>query len=159
MQVSGQFKGYNTYRLGAEANLAIPRFIVPFVYVNPRGGFVPRTNIQLGYDILNRQQLYTLNSFKGAFGYTWKESQKKEHTFYPVSIQYVQPIKITELYKQTLANDPTLQKVIDTQFILGANYNYLYNDLLNRRSYNGFYFNGLLDVSGKYCRVNQEKCD
>ncbi|HKP32990.1 MAG TPA: hypothetical protein VJT83_09690, partial [Chitinophagaceae bacterium] len=133
VQVSGNFKGYNTFRLGAEANLAVPRFIIPFVYLNPQGGFVPRTNFQLGYEILNRQGLYTLNSFKGGLGYTWKESLQKEHTFYPISVQYVQPVKVTQTYLDLRDKDKTLQKVIDTQFILGANYSYLMNQMVGPR--------------------------
>lgn len=149
VQVSGNFKGYNTYRVGAEAKLAIPRFLIPFVYLNPRGGFVPRTNLMLGYEILNRKQLYTLNSFKGAYGYTWKESLQKEHTFYPISVQYVQPVNVTPLYLDKRRDDETLQKVIDTQFILGANYSYLMNQMTGPRiPRNGFYFNGLADISG-----------
>ena len=148
VQYSGQFKGFNTYRLGGEANLAIPRFVVPFLTVNPRGGFVPRTNIQLGYDVLNKQKLYTLNSFRGAYGYIWKENIRKEHTFYPISIQYVKPIKITQLYLDSLSQDLTLKKAVDTQFILGANYNYNYNGILNKQPASGIYFNGLVDVSG-----------
>lgn len=148
VQVSGQFRGYNTFRLGAEANLAIPRFIIPFVQINPRGGFVPRTHAQLGYDILNRQQLYTLNSFRGAFGYNWKETRDKEHTFYPVSVQYVQPVRISQLYLESMLQDPTLRNVIDTQFILGANYSYLLNQLGSRRRNNSFYYNGMVDLSG-----------
>ena len=42
-----------------------------------------------------------------------------------------------------------MQKVIDTQFILGANYSYLLNQMAGGRiPRNGFYFNGLADVSG-----------
>ncbi len=149
VQVSGNFKGYNTFRLGAEVNIAMPRFIIPFVYINPRGGFVPRTNVQLGYEILNRKGLYTLNSFKGAYGYIWKETIQKEHTFYPISIQYVQPINVTQVYLDKRNENETLQKVIDTQFILGANYNYLLNQMAGGRiPRNGFYFNGLADISG-----------
>jgi outer membrane protein assembly factor BamA len=158
VQVSGNFKGYNTFRLGAEANLAVPRFIVPFIYLNPKGGFVPRTNFQLGYEILTRQDLYTLNSFKGGLGYIWKESLQKEHTFYPISVQYVQPVKITQQYLDKLRNEPTLQKVIDTQFILGANYNYLLNQMTGPRiKRNGFYFNGLVDVSGNIAGLVRNK--
>ncbi len=149
VQVSGTYKGYNTFRIGAEGNLAIPRFVVPFVYINPRGGFVPRTNIQLGYDVLNRQDLYTLNSFRGAYGYIWKESNEKEHTFYPISVQYVQPVKVTPEYIDKLRQDRNLRKIIDTQFILGANYNYLLNQMAGPRiPRNGFFFNGLVDISG-----------
>jgi outer membrane protein insertion porin family len=149
VQVSGTFKGYNIFRIGAEGNLAIPRFVIPFVYINPRGGFVPRTNIQVGYDVLNRKGLYTLNSLRGAYGYIWKESNEKEHTFYPISVQYVQPVKVTQEYLDRRDENPTLQKIIDTQFILGANYNYLLNQMTRtRQPRNGFYFNGLVDVSG-----------
>jgi hypothetical protein len=40
VQVSGQWSGYNTFRVGVEGNLAFPRFITPFFSVNPEGGFV-----------------------------------------------------------------------------------------------------------------------
>ena len=158
VQVSGNYKGYNTFRLGAEANLAVPRFIVPFIYVNPKGGFVPRTNFQLGYEILTRQDLYTLNSFKGGLGYIWKESLQKEHTFYPISVQYVQPVKVTDLYRKIRDGDSTLQKVIDTQFILGANYSYLMNQMTGPRiPRNGLYFNGVVDVSGNIAGLVRNK--
>lgn len=149
VQVSGNFKGYNTFRLAGEVNIAMPRFIIPFVYINPRGGFVPRTNVQLGYELLNRKGLYTLNSFKAAYGYIWKETLQKEHTFYPISIQYVQPINVTQVYLDRRKMNETLQKVIDTQFILGANYSYLLNQMAGGRiPRNGIYFNGLADISG-----------
>jgi outer membrane protein insertion porin family len=148
VQFSGKYKGYNTMRFGAEGNLAFPEFLVPFVRIQPRSGFVPRTNIKLGYDILVKQKLYTLNSFRAAYGYIWKESLQKEHTFYPISIQYVQPSNVTQEYKDSLKNDPTLQQAIDTQFIIGANYSYLYNQVLNKKPMDGLYWNPSIDVSG-----------
>jgi outer membrane protein assembly factor BamA len=148
VQVSGTFRGYNTYRYGAEANLVIPQFVVPFLYINPRGGFVPRTNIQLGYEVLSKQNLYSLTSLRGAYGYTWKESERKEHTFYPISIQYVQPKNVSVRYTDSVKDYPSLKHIVDTQFILGANYNYLFNQLIGRVPDNAFYFNGLVDVSG-----------
>jgi outer membrane protein assembly factor BamA len=55
---------------------------------------------------------------------------------------------VTQIYLDSLKNDPTLGKAIDTQFILGSSYNYLYNTLVRRQTGNGIYFNGLLDLSG-----------
>jgi outer membrane protein assembly factor BamA len=148
VQVSGQSSGSNLFRIGAEANLAIPRFTTPFITVNPEGGFVPRTNMQLGYEILNRPEYYTLTSSRAGLGYIWKESLQKEHTLYPISIQYVQPSKVTQAYIDSIAKNPTFAKAIDTQFILGGYYNYLYNTLVRRQQGNGIFFNGLLDLSG-----------
>src|SRR5258705_4789259 len=70
-QFSGALRGYNTYRSGAEMNFKIPRFLIPFVKFRNRGGYVPSTNIQLGYDNINSKKLYTLNSFRLAYGYLW----------------------------------------------------------------------------------------
>ena len=150
VQFGGAFKGYNTYRTGAEANLTVPRFFVPgFPKLNTRGGFVPRTNIQLGYDILNRRKLYTLNSYRGGLGYLWKESLQKQHEFYPISINYVQPLNVTPEFIDSTIDYPYLLRIIDSQFIIGSTYQYTLNQITNGIiKPNSFYFNGLIDLSG-----------
>jgi outer membrane protein assembly factor BamA len=110
---------------------------------------VPRSNIEFGYDILQRQKLYTLNSFRGQFGYIWKESVQKEHTFNPIAVNYVQSLNITDSFSKYIQDYPILQRTIEPQFILGSNYNYNYNQLANApKNAGGLYFNGLLDLSG-----------
>jgi outer membrane protein assembly factor BamA len=94
-QFSGAFRGYNTYRSGAEMNFKIPRFFYSLCKVPEQGGYVPSTNIQLGYDIINRKELYTANSFRFAYGYLWKESILKQHELYPISITYAEPRNVT----------------------------------------------------------------
>ena len=148
VQYSGQYKGFNTYRGGLEANLAIPRFVVPFFNFNTRGGFVPKTNILLAYDLLTKQKLYSLNSFRASYGYAWKENVKKEHQLNPISINYVQPVNVTAIYKAAIDTNPTLQKAIDKQFILGSTYSYTFNPLNGNGPQTGLYFNGNIDLSG-----------
>jgi outer membrane protein assembly factor BamA len=149
VQVSGSYSGFNTLRYGAEVNLALPRFIVPFIKLNTRGAYVPRTTIQLGYDILQRQKLYSLNSYRANLGYNWKESAQKEHQLNPISFTYVQPLNVTDSFKRFVADYPSLQRTIEPQFILGSTYNYNYNQLVGReKNATGIYFNGLLDVAG-----------
>ncbi len=146
----GAFKGYNTYRTGAELNVTIPRFVVPFFHgLNTRGGYVPRTNIQLGYDLLNRHKLYTLNSYRGGLGYLWKESTQKQHEFYPISLNYVQPLNVSDSFKVSALKYPYLNRIVDSQFILGSTYQYTLNQLASGlQKTNAFFFNGLVDVSG-----------
>ena len=73
---------------------------------------------------------------------------RKEHVFNPIAVHYVQPVEITQLYLDSMANNPTLQKAVEKQFILGTNYNYIYNDMLRNRIMSGFYFRGGIDLSG-----------
>lgn len=149
VQFSGQYAGYNTLRYGIEMNLSSPRFLIPFFSVNTSNAFVPRTNFQLGYDILTRQKLYALNSFRAQVGYIWKESITKEHRFSPIVVNYVQPLSVTEEYIKSIQNNPVLKRSIDTQFIMGSSYNYNFNELTTGQlNTSGWYFNGLLDLSG-----------
>jgi outer membrane protein insertion porin family len=148
VQYSGQFRGYNTYRGGLETSLAFPRFLIPFIFIEGRGGFVPRTTVKLSYDILNKRKLYTMNSFGAQFGYNWKENIRKEHELNPISITYVNPIAVTQRYADSAKNNTTLQKAIEKQFILGSTYRYTYTNMVNNKPANGIYFSGGLDLSG-----------
>jgi outer membrane protein assembly factor BamA len=148
VQVSSQFNG-NTFRAGVEGNLAFPRFIIPFFRFNTSGSYVPRTRMQLGYDVLNRTKFFTLNSFRGQLGYVWKESITKEHQFNPIAINYVQPLNITPAYRDSVRKNALFARPTRPQFIIGSNYTFNYNPLANAPQYSqGIYFNGNLDLSG-----------
>ena len=148
VQYGGPLQGFNTFSTGISTMLVFPRFIVPFVQLNNRSGYVPRTGISLSYDILKKQKLYTLNAFRSEFGYMWKENMRKEHRLNPISITYVIPANVTPLYADSAAKHPALQKAIERQFILGSTYNYNYNQLINAQPVNAIYFNGTVDVAG-----------
>lgn len=148
VQFSGQLQGFNTYRGGLESKLSFPRFIIPFVNINTRSGFIPRTNVLLAYDLLVKERLYTMNSFRAGFGYAWKETLTKEHEFNPIAINFVQPRHITQLYADSILTNPALGKVVERQFIIGSNYNYNYNQTTGSSVFKGLYFNGNLDFSG-----------
>jgi len=149
IQFSGALSGYNTFRTGAEADFAMPRFEVPFFHIESYGGFAPRTDMKLGYDVLKRYGLYTLNSFRVQYGYAWKESIQKFHELYPISISYVQPLNVTSDYDSLEQIYPGLDKAIEQQFTLGTTYRFNYNQMANGLSpINGYYFNGIIDLSG-----------
>jgi len=149
VQFSGALRGYNAVRYGGELNFSIPRFLVPFKSFKNKSGYLPRTNIQVGYDILTRTNLYTLNSFRFGYGYLWKESIQKQHELYPISISYVHPMNVTQEYHNLISQDTILAQAIRRQFILGSTYQYNYNQLANGlQPDNAYYFNGLVDLSG-----------
>ncbi|HKC36192.1 MAG TPA: BamA/TamA family outer membrane protein [Chitinophagaceae bacterium] len=149
VQFSGALRGYNAIRFGGEINFGIPRVLVPFGDFGIKGGYMPRTNIQLGYDMLDRIKLYSLNSFRAAYGYLWKESMQKQHELYPISVNYVQPGRVTEEYNKLIHQDTLLARAIQKQFILGSTYQFNYNQLANGlQPNNAYYFNGLIDLSG-----------
>ena len=147
VQVSGQNNGFNVYRFGTEANLIWPRLVAPFKLNSP-SGFVPKTKATLGYEFQNRTKLYSLQTFKGSFGYLWKESEQKEHLLNITEITYASPQNVTQLYQEQIDLNQSLEKVIEKQLIFGPTYSYTYTNTLQRRKKNTFYYKGTIDLAG-----------
>jgi outer membrane protein assembly factor BamA len=147
VQVSGQNNGFNVYRVGTEANLVWPRFVSPFK-LRSSSGFVPKTKATLGYEFQNRTKLYSLQTFKGSFGYLWKASEKKEHLLNVTEITYASPQNVTPLYREQIVANPSLGKVIEKQLIFGPTYSFTYTNTLEKRRKNTFYYKGSLDLAG-----------
>jgi outer membrane protein assembly factor BamA len=153
VQYSGYQSGYNTYKLGAGIKFTIPRFVVPFFKFNTTNAFVPKTKINLSYDILNRRKLYTLNSFLAELGYEWKPNLKVTQELNPFSINYVRALNITQKYRDSIMQDPILKHSVDTQFVIGSNYSYTIDQLANDPTGSGIYFNWLADLSGNIAGI------
>ena len=149
VQYLGNISGINTFTLAGGFNYSIPYFVIPFFKLNSYGEYVPKTNINFDYSILDRTKLYALNSFRGELGYIWKPSAEKEHRLNPISINYVQPLRVTKLYDSIENRNPTLRKAIQKQFIIGSNYNFTYDQLISKpKGSSGWFFIGNLDLSG-----------
>lgn len=146
-QTSGQNNGFNVYRIGGEVSLIWPRFISPFK-LKSGSGFVPKTKALLGYEFQQRDQLYSLNTFRGSFGYIWKENIRKEHELKVTEVTYVSPMHVTQLYNEQIKDNPSLGKVIEKQLIFGPTYSYTYTNTMQKRKKNTIYFKGDMDIAG-----------
>lgn len=149
-QVSGQAKGLNSYSFTTEAKLTFPRFILPFFSFNSTNAFIPKTIASLSYQSLNRGSLYGLNSFKGEFGYNWKENLYKEHSFNPISINYVTSNVTNDTARRDslFSANPGLEKNLERQFIIGSNYSFTFTNQMEDFRRNNIYFNGTLETGG-----------
>ncbi|TCD17980.1 hypothetical protein EZ456_22280 [Pedobacter psychrodurus] len=148
-QTKGTSLGKNSLSLTAEGKLTFPRFIVPFYKPNSTNAFIPKTIASLSYQMLNRGSEYTLHAVKGQYGYNFKENLYKEHNFNPISISYVStsfPDSLTEgrLYEE----NPLLRTTLESQFIIGSNYNFTYTNQMEDSRRNNTYFFGGLETGG-----------
>ncbi|WP_144283648.1 translocation and assembly module lipoprotein TamL [Chryseobacterium echinoideorum] len=146
VQIGGPSDAENIFRAGANAQLSIPRIVAPFRF-NSSSAFVPRTNIQLGYEFQNRTTLYTLNTFNASFGYQWKENVRKEHELKLIDITYIDPANETPKFIALKAGNPYLQRITDQQLIFGPTYSYTYSTTMLPQT-NTFYYKGMLDLAG-----------
>lgn len=147
VQVSGLNKGFNVYRIGTEAALIWPKLLTPFK-LESSSAFVPRTKASLGYEFQTRSKLYSLNSFKTSFGYLWKENIRTEHQLNILDINYVKPLKVTQLYEDQIALNPSLAKVIEEQLIFGPTYTFTFTNTMETEKTSTFYYQGGIDLAG-----------
>lgn len=154
VQIGGPKDANNIIRVGANAQLSIPRIVAPFRF-RSSSVYVPRTNFDIGYEYLSRTQLYTLHNFTGSFGYLWKENERKEHNLKVLDVTVVAPQNVSDKYLQQIKGDPangimpnpSLQRVIDKQLIFGPTYTYTYtNTMLPKK--NTMYYKGSVDLAG-----------
>ncbi|MBE7177621.1 MAG: BamA/TamA family outer membrane protein [Mucilaginibacter polytrichastri] len=148
VQASGRNSGYNIYRMGANASIVWPRLIIPF-NINPTNAFVPRTQLSVGYEFVNRSKLYSLNNYRGSFGYIFKENIRKEHQLNLLNVSYVNSANITQEYRDSIDNDKTntLARVVEDQLIIGPSYNFNYTNTMEENRRNTFYYNGSIKLS------------
>jgi len=141
--------GYNVYQAGIQPSVSWPRFISPFNF-NTDNAFIPHTTLSTGYTIINRSQLYTLNSFNASWGYQWKPSLYKQHDLELLNITYVDPQNVTKVYLDSISKtrNPTLAHVINKQFTFGPSYSYTWTNTTEDFKTNTFYYNGKASLSG-----------
>ena len=153
--ISGTQSGTSSYEIGTRAELELPKFVTPFTLANVSSRFVPKTRIVLGFRLLHRLEYYQMISVDASFGYIWKESLSKEHTFNPLSITLAHLTKTTEKFNELLTANPFLRKSFEEQFIIGQNYSFTYTDQLEKEKKNNLYFKGSIDLSGSLIRLVQ----
>ena len=141
--------GFNIYQTGIEPSLSWPRFVGPFSF-NTNNAFIPHTVLTTGYTLINRNRLYTLNSFNGSFGYQWKSSVHKQYELDLLTVNYVDAAKVTKLYLDSVkkTGNPALAHVIDKQFTFGPSFSYTYTNTTEDFRTNTFYYNGKVSLSG-----------
>lgn len=146
---------FNSYELGIETNLYVPRFITPFNIRNTSSYFVPKTRFKLAYRRLNRVSFFELNNFNASVAYLWNETPAKRHELSIIDINLFTLSNSTPLFERKKENSTYLQQSFDERFILSSTYSFTYNKRNADINSNGFYFNGVVDFSGNLMHLFQ----
>jgi outer membrane protein assembly factor BamA len=139
---------FNTIELGTEANLRIPKFILPVRQEKFSKNFRPKTNISLGFNYQQRAD-FTRYISKASFGYEWKESNAKTHYLIPLELNSV-IINPDSTFSQLIEAmpDKIMQNTYKDHIISSIKYSYIYNTQEVGRNNNFMYFRGNFEVAG-----------
>ena len=150
-QSTGAIPQPGIYSLGAEIDLSFPRFEVPFINIQTLSRFLPKSVIKLKYNFESETNRLSINSYTASYGYDWKPDPHKEHQLYPFNFTYV--------HTDTLGNSGDLNQfyrnLVFNGIILGPTYEYTYNSQIGAPDKSGYFFDGLIDLSGNIMGLAQ----
>ncbi len=106
--IRGTQSGGSSYELGSRAELELPKFFMPFMLEDISSRFVPKTRMVLGLRLLHRLQYYQMVSIDASFGYNWKETLNKEHSFNPISVTFAHLTNTTQQFQGPVGNESVL---------------------------------------------------
>ena len=166
VQISKRISGpLNSFELGAEATLTVPRFMTPIKIDYSSKKYLPKTQFALGFNVQDRVGYFRLNSFNLSAGYQWRESEAKSHELLPIDIIFVQTGGKSEEFEEILTKNRFLQSSFDDQFIIGSRYSYTLNTQLKpnlmeefkevKYKVHSIYFNGNIQVAGNLLNLIQ----
>lgn len=141
----------NSFELGIQNSIRVPRILTPFNINYNSSRYVPQTNFELGFRMLQRINYFRLNSFDLGYGFRWREVVTKTHSLYPVDVSYIRLSNASPEFEKLLNNNPYVRRSYENQFILGSTYSFTYNSQAKQNSIeatHNFYFNGNIDISG-----------
>ncbi|MCH8533974.1 MAG: BamA/TamA family outer membrane protein [Flavobacteriaceae bacterium] len=138
-QFLGDQGGLSSLQLGLRNTLSFPRLLFP-IDLNERFDYsIPKTNLSLGFDYLNRTGLYTLTSVSTGFGYSWDQNRFVNHNIKPINIEIVQLGNTSNEFEEILDNNPFLRRSFDQQFIAGLVYSFTYSQLKEDQVWKNFF--------------------
>lgn len=148
VQVGGTAGGFNVFQYGIQPSLSWPRIISPFNFKSDNA-YIPRTTLTLNYTSVVRSKLYSLNSFSGSFGYSFKTNVHKLNELNLLEITLTKPRSISRLYTDSIKStpNPALKHVIDPQFTWGPSYAYTYDNTTEDYRTNSIFYRGKIGLS------------
>jgi outer membrane protein assembly factor BamA len=143
----------NTYELGPEITIRVPRFLWPMKRYNQNRSSNPVTLFGITYNYQQRPE-YKRNLLTLSTGVEFRESKYKRHYLYPAEINYSFYDK-TESFNRKLeeSNDQRLQNYYQPFFITNGRYSFIYNSQEPDQIKNFFYLRFNLEVAGNSLRL------
>ncbi|WBA43115.1 BamA/TamA family outer membrane protein [Hymenobacter canadensis] len=122
--------GVLTTQLGANINLLLPQFLVPWHGNRFLTRYNPRTRFTLGYNFVS-QPFYTRTNLEATYDYIWQRSTYHQFVFTPIDLSLVNTSRLDDtFFQQLVAQFPNPEAAAFTfarQFVPSLSFTSLYN--------------------------------
>jgi outer membrane protein assembly factor BamA len=156
MKLKGAYEALNeeitgfrsAQELGAEANLQVPEFLLPFF---KKENFIrkydPKTYFQLAYNY-QRIPVFTRTVANATFGYNWSSGRSNTHLLFPFQLNLVKLPYIDPDFARRVDSSFYLSSSYRDVLILGGSYTYTFNNQNILRKRDNTFFKLNLETAG-----------
>ena len=143
----------NTYEIGPELNIRIPRLLWPLARFNHSRSSNPVTNFTSSFNYQKRPE-YTRNNLVFSSGFEFKESKYKKHFVYPAEINY-SSFNLSQAFVNKLValNDLQLILYYRNYLITNGRYTFIYNSQEQNLYRDFVYFRFSFEIAGNSLRL------
>ncbi len=124
----------NTQQYGIEANLRIPKFMIPFP---AKESFVknkdPRTVVQAGYNY-QKLPVFARSVANISLGYSWRGNKYTQFNVSPLTLNLIRLHYINPEYQAMIDTMPYFANSLRDVRILGGRYDFVFNNQMIQRS-------------------------
>lgn len=138
-QATGNSGLINSYELGLNVNLSVPRLLVPKLMQSKRDRH-EQTHFQIGTDLMNRHNYFRMISFWGSATYDFNSSFRNYHSIVPFKLNYTYLLKTSQAFDSVTMRNPTVAKSFSNQFIPSMSYTYTYDRAVSYRNPNRLFW-------------------
>lgn len=146
-QATGNSGLINSYELGLNVNLSVPRLLVPKLMQSKRDRH-EQTHFQIGVDLMNRHNYFRMISFWGSATYDFNSSLRNYHSIVPFKLNYTYLLKTSQAFDSVTMRNPTVAKSFSNQFIPSMSYTYTYDRAATYRNPNRLFWQTSVTQAG-----------
>ena len=146
-QATGNTGLLNSYELGVNASLSVPRLLFPR-FREARRDRSEQTNFQVGSDLMNRHNYFRMISFWGSATYDFNSSLRNYHSVVPFRLNYTYLLKTSVAFDSVTVRNPSVAQSFSNQFIPSMSYTYTYDRPVTYRNPNRFYWQTSITQAG-----------
>lgn len=137
----------NSYELGLNLNLSVPRLLVPG-FLKSGKDRQERTHFQIGTDFLNRHSYFRMISFWGSATYDFNSSRRNYHSVVPFKLNYTHLLRTSHEFDSTLNKNPAIALSFKDQFIPSMSYTYTFDRAATYRNPNRLFWQTSITQAG-----------
>lgn len=137
----------NSYELGLNFNLSVPRLLIPR-FLQSKRDRQEQTQFQIGTDLLNRHNYFRMISFWGSATYDFNSSYRNYHSVVPFKLNYTYLLRTSQAFDSVTLRNPAVAQSFRNQFIPSMSYTYTYDRTATYRNPNRLFWQTSLTQAG-----------